>query len=152
MTEERHRIVVGVDGSAGALAALRWGLDEARQRRADLEVVTSGHAPYLAEASGYGLIYLSPAELIAEARVVQDQALDQLAPEVAAARAAGCRIDSRLLEGPPGPALVTESKGAEMLVVGRRGHGPLTRLLLGSVSRHVTTHATCPVVVIPPAE
>jgi nucleotide-binding universal stress UspA family protein len=152
MTEERDRIVVGVDGSACALAALRWACDEARRRGADLELVTSWHAPYLAEASGYGLIYLSPEELVAEARETQNQALDRLAPEVDAARQAGCRIDSRLLEGPPGPALVTESKGAEMLVVGRRGHGTLTRLLLGSVSRHATTHATCPVVVIPPAD
>ena len=152
MTEERDRIVVGVDGSACALAALRWALDEARRRRADLELVTSWHAPYLAEASGYGLIYLSPEELSAEARMVQDQALEHLAPEVAAAREAGCRIDSRLLEGPPGPVLVTESKGAKMVVVGRRGHGALTRLLLGSVSRHVTTHATCPVIVIPPTD
>jgi nucleotide-binding universal stress UspA family protein len=149
MTEERDRIVVGVDGSACALAALRWSLEEARRRGADLELVTSWHAPYMAEASGYGLIYLSPEELTADARVVQDQALDHLAPEVAAAREAGCRIDSRLLEGPPGPVLVTESKGAEMLVVGQRGHAALTRLLLGSVSRHVTAHASCPVMVIP---
>jgi nucleotide-binding universal stress UspA family protein len=148
MTEERDRIVVGVDGSACALEALRWGLDEARRRCADLELVTSWHVPYMAEGLGYASIYLSPDDLTAEARVFQDHALDQLASEVAAARAAGCRIDSRFIEGPPGPALVRESKGAEMLVVGRRGHGAMTRLLLGSVSRYVTTHAACPVVVV----
>jgi nucleotide-binding universal stress UspA family protein len=139
---------VGVDGSPCATEALRWALGEARLRGVDLELVTSWHAPYMAEASGYGLIYLSPEELMAEAAMNRDKTLNQLTSEVEATRAAGCEIDFRLLEGPPGQVLVTESKGAEVLVVGRRGHGTLTRLFLGSVSRHVTTHASCPVVVI----
>ncbi len=141
---------MGVDGSPCATAALRWALGEARLRGVDLELVTSWHAPYMAEASGYGLIYLAPEELMAEAGMNQETTLNQLTSEVDATRAAGCTIDSRLFEGPPGPVLVTESKGADMLVVGRRGHSALTRLFLGSVSRHVTTHASCPVVVIAP--
>jgi nucleotide-binding universal stress UspA family protein len=57
-------------------------------------------------------------------------------------------VTGRLLEGAPGPTLVSESKGAALVVVGRRGRGGLTRLLLGSVSRHVADHAECPVVVV----
>jgi nucleotide-binding universal stress UspA family protein len=58
-------------------------------------------------------------------------------------------VTGRLLEGAAGPTLETESKDAAVVVVGRRGRGGLTRLLIASVSRHVTDHAECPVVVVP---
>ncbi|WP_414637776.1 universal stress protein [Actinomycetospora sp.] len=44
--------------------------------------------------------------------------------------------------------LLTHAEGAEMLVVGSRGHGGFTGMLLGSVSQHVVAHASCPVVVV----
>jgi nucleotide-binding universal stress UspA family protein len=57
-----------------------------------------------------------------------------------------------VLEGEPGSSLIREAKEAAMLVVGRRGHAGLSHLVLGSVSRYVTTHAPCPVVVVPEAD
>jgi len=79
-----------------------------------------------------------------------DRSLDALAPELEAARRAGCHVNLRAVEGDAGQVLAIESKGALMLVVGRHGRGALGRLVLGSVGRHVVAHAACPVVVVPP--
>jgi nucleotide-binding universal stress UspA family protein len=148
MTEERDRIVVGVDGSLHGLAAARWALDEACHRQADVELVCCRHAPYMAETSGHAMAYVSPEEMTAQSTQVLADTLSALAPDITRARDEGCRVETQVLEGPPGPVLVAESKGAAMVVVGRRGHGALVRLLLGSVSRYVMLHATCPVVVL----
>jgi len=48
--------------------------------------------------------------------------------------------------------LLEEGEGAEVLVVGSRGLGAFSRLVLGSVSQHVSHHATCPVVIVPPTD
>jgi nucleotide-binding universal stress UspA family protein len=103
----------------------------------------------VAETSGYGLGYLTPEEMSADAQLVLDDALAALDTDIVAARADGREVSGRLLEGMPGPTLVTEAKGAGVLVVGRSGHTGLARLVVGSVSRYVTNHAPCPVVIIP---
>jgi len=146
---ERQRVVVGVDGSVTGAAALRWAMDEAARRGADVEIVTCWHPSFVAETSGYGLGYLTPEEMSADARSVLDDALAAVDAETGAARADGRDVVGRLLEGTPGPTLVTEAKGADILVVGRTGHNGLARLVVGSVSRYATNHAACPVVVVP---
>ena len=113
-----------------------------------MELVCCRHAPYMAETSGHAMAYVSPEEMTAQSTQVLADTLAALAPDITRARDEGCGVETQVLEGPPGPVLVTESKGAAMLVVGRRGHGALLRLLLGSVSRYVMLHATCPVVVL----
>jgi nucleotide-binding universal stress UspA family protein len=76
-----------------------------------------------------------------------------LAEAVAEATAAGdVTIEQRVVEGPAATALIEAAKGAELLVVGSRGHGGFTGLLLGSVSDQVANHAPCPVVIVRPAE
>jgi nucleotide-binding universal stress UspA family protein len=57
-----------------------------------------------------------------------------------------------IVQGPPAQVLLDAAAGAQMLVVGSRGHGTLAGMLLGSVSQHCVQHAPCPVVVIPPDE
>jgi nucleotide-binding universal stress UspA family protein len=57
-------------------------------------------------------------------------------------------VEARLAEGDAAEALVHEADGAELLVVGSRGRSAIASVLLGSVSRHVVTHARCPVVVV----
>ena len=59
----------------------------------------------------------------------------------------GIRIDARVVNGHPAPVLVEASKGADLLVVGSRGHGEFMGMLLGSCSEHCTSHAHCPVLV-----
>jgi nucleotide-binding universal stress UspA family protein len=149
MYEATERIVVGVDGSVGSKAALLWAIAEARTRHADLEIITCWHPPYLAEASGYGVAYLTVDDMTAEMRQRLELLLHEVDEDLRQLITDGQNVTDRLLEGEPGTRLVTESKGASMLVVGRRGNSTIMRLLLGSVSAHAACHATCPVVVVP---
>ena len=57
------------------------------------------------------------------------------------------RIQSTVIEGHPAPVLIEAAKGADLLVVGSRGHGEFVGMLLGSVGEHCVSHAPCPVVV-----
>ena len=146
---ERERIVVGVDGSSCSQDALRWALTEACRRGADIDVVYCWSMPYLAMSSGYAFGYLSTQDVSAEGRAHIDMAIAGCREEIAAMKAAGLSVSTTVLEGEPGSSLVREAKGAALLVVGRRGHAGLSHLVLGSVSHHVSTHAHCPVVVVP---
>jgi nucleotide-binding universal stress UspA family protein len=148
-TTERDRVVVGADGSPGSVAALRFGLDAAARAQADVDIVICWHPPYLVQSSGYAVGYLTPDEMTGAAQEILERLLATFAADVELARAEGRTVHGRLLEGAPGPTLVTESKGAAMLVVGRRGHGGVARFVLGSVSSHAAHHGTCPVVVVP---
>ena len=73
-----------------------------------------------------------------------DRALQEVAPE-----AEGIEVERRVTEGNAAAVLVEASKDADLLVVGSRGLGGFSRLLLGSVSRQCVSHASCPVVVVP---
>jgi nucleotide-binding universal stress UspA family protein len=61
-------------------------------------------------------------------------------------------VERLVVEGPPGEVLLSASEGADLLVVGSRGHGTIVGILLGSVSQHCAHHAHCPVVIIPNPE
>jgi nucleotide-binding universal stress UspA family protein len=56
-------------------------------------------------------------------------------------------VEAKILEGHPAPVLIRESKGADLLVVGSRGHGEFVGMLIGSTSEHCVANAACPVVV-----
>ena len=133
-------VVVGYDGSAGAQSALAWAAREAVHRGRPLRIVhTYWYEPALATSE-----LLAPREEVArEARALADQAANMasgLAPDLDVATA--------VHEDYPARALVNESKSAALVVVGARGLGGFTGLLLGSVSHEVATHAHCPVVVL----
>jgi nucleotide-binding universal stress UspA family protein len=149
MQQERDRIVVGVDASPGARAAARWALMEGVRRHADVDVVACWHVPYLTEAGGYGLITVTPEDLMAGVRDDAQRCLGALEVECTSAREAGTAVHLRMVEGDAAESLVIESKGALMVVVGRHGRGAVGRVLLGSVGNFVVAHATCPVVVVP---
>jgi nucleotide-binding universal stress UspA family protein len=146
---ERERIVVGVDGSPGSQNALRWALAESCRRIADVDIVYCWSPPYLAMSSGYAVGYMDTEDVSADGQAHVAQATAACPDEIAATKATGLSVSTTVLEGEPGSSLVTEAKEAAMLVVGRRGHAGLSHLVLGSVSRYVTTHAHCPVVVVP---
>jgi nucleotide-binding universal stress UspA family protein len=138
-----ERIVVGVDGSDGSVAALRWAVSEAALRGGVVEAVSAFHVPYVGAASVMPLM-LDPEEFREAADVVLRKVVEQVD-----ASALAEPVRRIVLEGPASTVLVEAGRGSSMLVVGARGHGGLAGMLLGSVSRQVTEHATVPVVVVP---
>jgi nucleotide-binding universal stress UspA family protein len=142
-------IVVGVDGSEGSLQALRWAADEARLRKALLQVVLAWDYPASlfagASFSVPDLEILGDFGKLAEARLGQ-------ALQDASSALEGVEVERRVIEGAPALALIEAAKGADLLVVGTRGHGGFVGLLLGSVSQQCAHHAPCPIVIVPPAK
>jgi nucleotide-binding universal stress UspA family protein len=139
-------IVVGVDNSAGANAALRFALDEARLRQATLRVVHAWQFGYLGATGLEGWLPAVGGEL-EDFRRGAEAALDQTLKEVGV-DTEGVTIERRAEQGPAATVLIEESQGADLLVVGSRGHGGFAQLLLGSVSQQCAQHASCPVVVV----
>jgi nucleotide-binding universal stress UspA family protein len=139
-------IVVGVDHSAGAKAALRFALEEARLRQATLRVVHAWQFGYLGATSLEGWLPAVGGEL-EDFRRSAEAALDETLKEVGPGTD-GLTIERRLEQGTAAAVLVEESHGADLLVVGSRGHGGFAQLLLGSVSQQCAQHASCPVVVV----
>jgi nucleotide-binding universal stress UspA family protein len=138
-------IVVGTDGSREARHAVEWAAREAVLRDAPLRIVSAASLlPRMAGSHGTSE-YETVTDVLREER---DHALASAA-EVAGATAPGLLIDSDQLTGPPAEAVTEAGNGAAMLVVGSRGVGAFTAMLLGSVSRYAALHASCPVVVIP---
>ncbi|SDS71029.1 universal stress protein [Actinoplanes derwentensis] len=141
-----HRIVVGVDSSAGSVEALRWALAYARLTGGSVEAVAAWQVPPMyVYAAGWtptgiddaGIIRYTEktlAETVAQAQDQQDSPVP---------------VTTRVVQGPAVQVLVEAGKGAELMVLGSRGHGAFAGMLLGSVSQHCVQHATCPTVVIP---
>ena len=125
-------VVVGVDGSTGSTAALQYAAAEAARRRRRLRIIYAG-VPSTGEAAAHAEELL--AEAVHEARSLQ--------PDLA--------VEGRVLPGPgAAEGLIDASAEAAAVVVGSRGRGGFTGLLLGSVSQAMIHHAHCPVLVIPP--
>jgi nucleotide-binding universal stress UspA family protein len=133
------RIVVGVDGSPSSLDALAWAAREAEYTGAALEVVSTWEWP-----ASFGWAAPVPDDFDPESDV--RQAL-QAATEPVRAAYPDVEINARVANGHPAPVLVEASKGAELLVVGSRGHGAFLGMVIGSVSEFCAAHAHCPVLV-----
>jgi nucleotide-binding universal stress UspA family protein len=140
------RIVVGVDGSDESRAALAWALQQAHTVGARLDVVHVWHYPWVVTASGAAAAGVGLEEYEAEGRRL-------LADEVASLgkAAADLEIHPRLGTGNATHVLLQAADGADLLVVGSRGRGGFSGLLLGSVSQQCAHHAPCPVVIVPSA-
>jgi nucleotide-binding universal stress UspA family protein len=138
------RIVAGVDGSPSSLSALRWAVRQAELTGATVDAVISWHYP--ASADGYGWAPTG----IGTAFDFKDNAEKVLAVAIGTACDPGSVVPvrARAVEGNAAQVLLDASNGADLLVVGSRGHGGFTEALLGSVSQHCVHHARCPVVVI----
>lgn len=134
-----RRIVVGVDGSDDSLKALDWAAGQAELTGASVEIVSTWKMP-----SSYGWASM-PIDYNPVADVKEK--LRDIVENVRAAHP-GVSFDETIAEGDAAPVLLERSRGAELLVVGTRGHGGFTGLLVGSVSMHCATHASCPVVVL----
>jgi nucleotide-binding universal stress UspA family protein len=142
-------IVVGVDQSEGAKAALAFAHEEARLRGATLRAVHAwqfGYNGYI-DYTGFGGAAPAVGGDISELREAAATALDATVRE-ALPSPGDVKIEQRVVEGTAGAALVDESRNADLLVVGSRGHGGFAQLLLGSVSQQCAQHAACPVVIV----
>lgn len=139
-------IVVGVDSSHGSKAALGWALTQARLTGAAVEAVAAWQQTPIYEYS-YGAIPMqSPDDSIA---VIAEKALTETVAEVVGTGDQPVDVRIRVARGPAAQVLLEAAAGAELLVVGSRGHGAFAGMLLGSVSQHCTHHAPCPVIVVP---
>ena len=137
------RVVVGIDDSEGARRALRWATDEARRRRARLDLVHAWHPSYVTASPVVGMpLGTAPEE--DRARAV----LDRVADADAGTRGSAVAVERLLVRGTPAHAVLEASRGADVLVLGSRGRSPLTAGLLGSVTSHVARHTCCPLVVV----
>ncbi len=133
-SERERRIVVGVDGSAPSKAALAWAVRQARLTGAVVDAVIAWEIP-----STYG--YPMPVGDVdfkgIAAQVVADAITEVSSP------GEPVKIRPKVVEGYPARVLLDASEGAELLVIGNRGHGGFVEALLGSVGQHCVHHATC---------
>ena len=141
MTSDANRpvIVAGVDGSHCSLEALRWAARQAELTGAELHAVMAWSLP---EIYSY-----TPRDFEGDARKALEVAIEQ-----ALGKQPRVPVTAQVVEGHAAEALIDASRDAQLLVVGRHGHGAFTGMLLGSVSQHCVTHAHCPVVVIRPQD
>lgn len=144
-------IVVGVDHSEQAKKALRFALEEARLRDAKLRVVHAWQYGTIGTTGIEGFYTPVVGADLEDVRQAAEQALEETLRE-SAVENGQVEIERRVVQGPPAGVLVKESRDADLLVVGSRGHGGFTELLLGSVSQQVSHHAACPVVIVRPTK
>jgi nucleotide-binding universal stress UspA family protein len=135
---DRRRIVVGVDGSKSSVEALLWARLMGTTLGAELDVVTAWEYPVSYGVSGW-LAEWDPSR---DAGVLLEDTLRLAFGDV---RPTG--LTTIVREGHPANILVEASAGAELLVVGSRGHGGFVGLLIGATSSHCAEHAPCSVLV-----
>lgn len=146
--DPRHpprRIIVGIDGSEGARRALVWALAEARAHDAILEVVAAWALP-ADWAQGY-----NPerhVDLETKARLAAEETR-AFVEETVGSTELPDGLEITTVEGQPAAVLLERAEDADLVVVGSRGRGGFSRLVLGSVSSAVVHHCSTPVVVIP---
>jgi len=140
----RPLVVVGVDGSEESVQALRWAARYGAATGASVRAVLAWHYPTAASVPPVGL---TPPTVESE---VEQRITAALADAVAKAGpdASAGQVESQVRYGHPAQVLIEESRQADLLVVGRSGHGAFVGMLVGSVSQHCVAAAECPVVVV----
>lgn len=137
-------VVVGVDGSPESVTALRWAARYATATGARVRALLAWHYP---AAAGEAPVGVAPEAVRGQTEAQMNQTLDEaIAKAYVDQDPAG--VEKGLAYGHPAQALIEASGEADLLVVGHRGHGAFTGMLLGSVGIHCVTHASCPVVVV----
>lgn len=150
-TTSTGTIVVGVDGSEASTRALVWAATEAGLHQRELTIVHAEKTFSTSEQAWLASSGITPGEIadqvLAEAREVVDRARSRALSE-----RPGLEVSTILQVGDARDVLHGLADNATMIVVGSRGLGPVTSVLLGSVSIAVSRHAACPVVVVRPSE
>jgi nucleotide-binding universal stress UspA family protein len=143
-----HRIVAGVDGSPSSLSALRWAVRQARLTGATVDAVITWHYPV--SEGGYGSSVIGTGKAFDFREAAEKVLADAISTvgDPGSDPGGGIPVRARVIEGNAAQVLIDASAGADLLVVGSRGHGGFTEALLGSVGQHCVQHAHCPVVVV----
>lgn len=136
-------IVVAVDGSKASHVAVRWAANTALKRGVPLRLASSYTMPQYLYAEGM----VPPQELFDDLQAETLEKIDE-AREVALDAAPDIKIGHTIVEGSPIDMLLEMSKSVTMIVMGSRGLGGLSGMVMGSVSAAVVSHASCPVVVV----
>lgn len=134
---DRPVVVVGVDGSTGSRDAVRWAAEYAKLAGAELRAVSSWRWPNYITRIPPGV------DLEADTRRTLEEVVAEVRadfPEVP--------VGYRVIEGPGGPALLSQAADASLLVVGARGRATYPGMLLGSVAEYCVRNGPCPVVVV----
>ena len=134
------RIVVGMDGSTSSKEALRWAADEAERRGDVVEAVLAWDNPYRDMWLPSNPAGTDP---LAHLRVALDRTVAATVGDHPAVK-----VETAVVEGHAAQVLVDRARGADLLVVGSRGHGGFAGAFLGSVSINCAAHSPCPVVVV----
>jgi nucleotide-binding universal stress UspA family protein len=140
-----ERVVVGVDGSPVSEAAIKWAAHYAEAVGATIQAVLAWHYP---AAFGQGPVGVAPADVTADVERSRHEIIDKAIEAALGGDPAQVPIERKIAYGHPAEVLIDESKDADLLVVGHRGHGGFTGMLVGSVSTHLVNHAHCPVTVV----
>jgi nucleotide-binding universal stress UspA family protein len=138
-------ITVGVDGSDHSQQALAWAIREAGIRDAPLTVLAV-HEVAASPWTGNPITYPADEAAAESIRRVAEETVQKAVRE--AGEPGPASVTVRAVSGLPARELIAASQSSDLVVVGARGGGGFARLLLGSVSQQVATHAACPVVVI----
>lgn len=141
-SEAGQVVVVGVDGSDPSVAALSWASHYGAATGATVRAIRVWHYP---TAAG-----LPPGKTPQPVQTeVEGWIRDELAEAVAKAKPdPAAQLETKIVYGHPAEALIDESLGQSLLVVGHRGHGGFSAALTGSIAFHCVNHASCPVVVV----
>jgi len=132
-------IVVGVDGSPSSQRAVRWAAQQAKLTGATLRAVSSWRWPNYITRVPPGV------DLASDTRRTLDEVLEE-----ALTGSEDLTVTRHVIEGPPGPALLTQAQDATLLVVGAQGRAAFPGMLLGSVAEYCVRQGSCPVVVVRP--
>jgi nucleotide-binding universal stress UspA family protein len=135
----RPRIVVGVDGSTQSRSALRWAARQAQLVGGYLDVIITWELPI-----SFGWVPPYPPDFnpAQDAQRAAEEEVGEVLRDFS-----GLEARVTVVEGHPVPSLLKASRGADLLVLGSRGHGEYVGMLLGSVTQHCVTEAHCPVLV-----
>lgn len=131
-------IVVGIDGSEESKNALQWAAKQAAKQNSTVHAVAVWHQPVQFDFQRF----YNEGDLEKQAQKVMEEAVAQATQD-----APECKVDTKIKRGHTPSVLLDESANAEMLVLGYRGRGGVSRVMLGSVVLHCVQHANCPVVV-----
>lgn len=142
-------IIVGVDGSGHSQRALEWAMKEAAIRHTPLTVLTVHEAIRGYYTSSVAVFPDDPARTEEAQKAAQDEA-DQVLAGLDGPRPESVTV--RAVHGFAVEELVSAGRDADMIVLGSRGAGGFSRLLMGSTASQVVQHARCPVLIVPPAE